>query len=114
PGRGECPPYPRYGETVAGLAAAIASFADDIRHGLDRVALQRALPAGAARNALDCAFIDLEAKRANLPAHELLGMAPPRPRLTAYTFSLAALKGRGKAAATAAARPLLKVKLGGA
>jgi L-Ala-D/L-Glu epimerase / N-acetyl-D-glutamate racemase len=113
-GRGECTPYPRYGETVAGVAAAIASFADHIRHGLDRVALQRALQAGAARNALDCAFIDLEAKRANLPAHELLGIAPPRPRLTAYTISLDSPQRMAQAAAAAAARPLLKVKLGGA
>jgi L-Ala-D/L-Glu epimerase len=113
-GRGECTPYPRYGETVAGVATAIASFAGHIRHGLDRVALQRALPAGAARNALDCAFIDLEAKRANLPAHELLGIAPPRPRLTAYTISLDSPQRMAQAAATAAGRPLLKVKLGGA
>jgi L-alanine-DL-glutamate epimerase-like enolase superfamily enzyme len=113
-GRGECTPYPRYGETVAGVATAIASFAGHIRHGLDRVALQRALPAGAARNALDCAFIDLEAKRANLPAHELLRIAPPRPRLTAYTISLDSPQRMAQAAAAAAARPLLKVKLGGA
>jgi L-alanine-DL-glutamate epimerase-like enolase superfamily enzyme len=113
-GRGECTPYPRYGETVAGVAAAIAGLADDIRHGLDRSALQRALPAGAARNALDCAFIDLEAKRANRPAHELLGLAAPRPRLTAYTISLGPPEAMAKAAAAASARPLLKVKLGGA
>jgi len=113
-GRGECTPYPRYGETVAGVAAAIAGLADDIRHGLDRSALQRALPAGAARNALDCAFIDLEAKRANRPAHELLGLAAPRPRLTAYTISLGGPEAMAKAAAAASARPLLKVKLGGA
>jgi L-alanine-DL-glutamate epimerase-like enolase superfamily enzyme len=113
-GRGECTPYPRYGETVPGVAAAIASFANDIRDGLDRVALQCALPAGAARNALDCAFIDLEAKRANLPAHELLGLALPRPRLTAYTISLDSPQRMAEAAAAAAARPLLKIKLGGA
>ena len=113
-GRGECTPYPRYGETVAGVAAAIAGLADDIRRGLDRSALQHALPAGAARNALDCAFIDLEAKRANRPAHELLGLAAPRPRLTAYTISLGPPEAMAKAAAAASARPLLKVKLGGA
>jgi len=72
------------------------------------------LPAGAARNALDCAFIDLEAKRANHPAHELLGLAAPRPRLTAYTISLGGPEAMAKAAAAASARPLLKVKLGGA
>jgi L-alanine-DL-glutamate epimerase-like enolase superfamily enzyme len=113
-GRGECTPYPRYGETVAGVAAAIAGLADDIRRGLDRAALQRALPPGAARNALDCAFIDLEAKRANRPAHELLGLAAPRPRLTAYTISLGPPEAMAKAAAAASVRPLLKVKLGGA
>src|SRR5215831_20707245 len=67
-GRGECTPYPRYGETVPGVVAAIAGLADDIGRGLDRVCLQSALPAGAARNALDCAFIDLEAKRSNCAA----------------------------------------------
>src|SRR5262249_11721288 len=86
-GRGECTPYPRYGETVPGVAAAITGLADDIGRGLDRIALQGALPAGAARNALDCAFIDLESKRTNRPAHALLGVAPPQPRLTAYTIS---------------------------
>jgi L-alanine-DL-glutamate epimerase-like enolase superfamily enzyme len=112
-GRGECTPYPRYGETVAGVAAAIDGCAGAIARGLDRTALQRAVPPGAARNALDCAFIDLEAKRTGRPAHELLGIAPPRPRVTAYTISFGALDRMAKAAAAAAARPLLKVKLGG-
>jgi L-Ala-D/L-Glu epimerase / N-acetyl-D-glutamate racemase len=113
-GRGECTPYPRYGETVSGVAAMIAARADDIRNGLDRHALQQAMPSGAARNALDCAFIDLEAKRADRPAHELLGLAAPQPRVTAYTISLAAADAMAQAAARAAHRPLLKVKLGGA
>ena len=112
-GRGECTPYPRYGESVEDVAAAIAGLAECIRRGLDRAALQTALPAGAARNALDCAFIDLEAKRASRPAHELLGVDPPRPRLTAYTISLGPPERMAKAAAAASARPLLKVKLGG-
>src|SRR5215469_6044964 len=107
-GRGECTPYPRYGETVSGVAAIIAGFTDAIARGLDRVALQRALPAGAARNALDCAFIDLEAKRLNRLAHELLGVARPRPRLTAYTISFGPPEQMAKAAAAAAGRPLLK------
>jgi L-Ala-D/L-Glu epimerase len=112
-GRGECTPYPRYGETVPGVEAAIANCAEDIGRGLDRIALQHALPAGAARNALDCAFIDLEAKRAGRPAHELLGVAPPRPRVTAYTISFGPPWQMAQAAAVAAARPLLKIKLGG-
>ena len=105
-------PYPRYGETVAGVTSAIAGLGGDMRGGLDRAALQRALPAGAARNALDCAFIDIEAKRARLPAHQLLGVAAPRPRLTAYTISFGTADQMA-AAAAAARRPLLKVKLGG-
>jgi L-alanine-DL-glutamate epimerase-like enolase superfamily enzyme len=113
-GRGECTPYARYGETAAGVAATIAGFAADIGRGLDRTGLQSALPPGAARNALDCAFIDLEAKRGARAAHEVLGLAPPRPRLTAYTISLGSPKQMAAAAAAAAARPLLKVKLGGA
>jgi len=112
-GRGECTPYPRYGETVAGVAAAIDGCAGAIARGLDRAALQSALPAGAARNALDCAFIDLEAKRTGRPAHELLGIAPPRPLVTAYTISFGTPARMAQAAAAAAARPLLKIKLGG-
>lgn len=112
-GRGECTPYPRYGETVPGVAAAIAGCADAIAQGLDRAALQRFLPAGAARNALDCAFIDLEAKRSGRRAHDVLGVAPPRPRITAYTISFGPPEQMAQAAAAAAARPLLKIKLGG-
>jgi L-Ala-D/L-Glu epimerase len=113
-GRGECVPYPRYNETVAGVVAALEGLAAEVARGLDRKKLQHALPAGAARNALDCAFIDLEAKRAGRPAHACLGLAPPQPRLTAYTISLGTPEAMAAAAAAAAARPLLKVKLGGA
>jgi len=112
-GRGECTPYARYGETVAGVAAAIAGLAEDVACGLGRAELQRALPAGAARNALDCAFIDFEAKRSGRPAHECLGLDPPRPQLTAYTISLATPDAMAAAAVAASARPLLKIKLGG-
>jgi L-Ala-D/L-Glu epimerase len=113
-GRGECVPYPRYNETVAGVVAALAGLAGAVAQGLDRERLAHVLPAGAARNALDCAFIDLEAKRAGRPAYACLGLAPPQPRLTAYTISLGTPESMATAAAAAAARPLLKVKLGGA
>ena len=115
-GRGECTPYGRYGETVAGVMAAIERLAPDIAGGLDRAALQRALPPGAARNALDCAFIDFEAKGRACTAHELLGLAAPRPRITAYTISLGPAETMAAAAAAAVAcgRPLLKIKLGAA
>jgi L-Ala-D/L-Glu epimerase len=111
-GRGESVPYARYGESVASVAAAIKAMAEPIAHGLDRRALQ-AMPAGAARNALDCAFWDLEAKRSGTPAHALAGLHPPRPLLTAFTISLATPQTMANAAREAADRPLLKVKLGG-
>jgi L-Ala-D/L-Glu epimerase len=112
-GCGECVPYPRYNETVAGVIAALEGLAGEIARGLDREKLQHVLPAGAARNALDCAFIDLEAKRAGRPAYDWLGLAPPQPRVTAYTISLGTPQAMAAAAAAAATRPLLKVKLGG-
>jgi L-alanine-DL-glutamate epimerase-like enolase superfamily enzyme len=112
-GRGECVPYTRYGETVEGVAAAVEAMRHDIARGLDRDGLQGAMPAGAARNALDCALFDHEAKRSRTHAHTLAGLAPPQPLVTAYTISLASPEGMAEAAARAAARPLLKVKLGG-
>src|SRR6266516_300547 len=108
-GRGECVPYARYGETVEGVAAAIAAMAAAIAQGLDREGLQSAMPPGAARNAIDCAFWDLAAKRAGRPAHELLGLDPPKPITTAYTISLATPHAMAQAAAKAADRALLKV-----
>jgi L-alanine-DL-glutamate epimerase-like enolase superfamily enzyme len=113
-GRGECVPYARYGETVDGVAAAIATMGDAVAQGLDRERLQAAMPPGAARNALDCAFWDLAAKRAGQPVHALIGLSAPGPLTTAYTISLATPRAMAQAAAKAADRPLLKVKLGGA
>jgi L-Ala-D/L-Glu epimerase len=113
-GRGECVPYARYGETVDSVIAAIEGMRSAIAGGLDRMGLQQAMAAGAARNALDCAFWDLEAKRSGRRAHELAGIAAPRPLITAYTISLAAPEEMAAAAAKAADRALLKVKLGGA
>ena len=79
-GRGECVPYPRYNETVAGVVAALEGLGREVADGLDRERLQHALPAGAARNALDCAFIDLEAKRAGRPAYACLANSRRRSR----------------------------------
>lgn len=112
-GRGECVPYARYGETVDGVIAAIARLAPAVANGLDRNDLAASLPAGAARNAIDCAFWDLAAKSSGTPAHVLAGLPQPNPLVTAYTISLAAPEIMADAAAAAAARPLLKVKLGG-
>ncbi len=112
-GRGECVPYARYGETPGGVVAAIEAMRPALRRGLDRAALQAAMPAGAARNALDCAYWDLAAKRSGRRVHQLAGLAPPKPLVTAYTISLAAPAAMAEAAERAASRPLLKVKLGG-
>jgi L-Ala-D/L-Glu epimerase len=113
-GRGECVPYARYGETVEGVAGTISAFAQAIAHGLGRDGLRRAMPPGAARNALDCAFWDLEAKQANRRAYELAELAPPRPLTTAYTVSLGTPDAMADAAGKAAHRALLKIKLGAA
>ena len=120
-GRGEAVPYARYGETPQGVVAAIEALRQGldqgldqgVDQGLDRVALQAALPAGAALNALDCAFWDLAAKQAGRRAHELAGVLAPKPLVTAYTISLARPAVMAEAAERAATRPLLKVKLGG-
>jgi L-alanine-DL-glutamate epimerase-like enolase superfamily enzyme len=111
-GRGECVPYARYGESLDGVIAAISAMAQPLACGLDRAALQTAMRAGAARNALDCAFWDLSAKQRGIPVHEIAGLPPPRPLTTAYTISLAAPDVMAAAAAKAAERALLKVKLG--
>jgi L-alanine-DL-glutamate epimerase-like enolase superfamily enzyme len=105
-------PYARYGETIEGVAATIEAMSADIARGLDRERLQSAMTPGAARNALDCAFWDLAAKRAGRPVHELLGVSAPKAVTTAYTISLATPEAMAQAAAVAAQRPLLKVKLG--
>ncbi|AZN73836.1 dipeptide epimerase [Georhizobium profundi] len=113
-GWGECVPYARYGETVEGVIAEIRHLADAIASGgIDRQSLQERLPAGAARNALDCAFWDLEAKRAGRPVHELAGLPAPTALQTAYTLSLAEPEKMRRKAEENAARPLLKLKLGG-
>lgn len=112
-GRGECVPYARYGETPEATLAALRSMREALRKSLDRQALQAALPPGAARNALDCAMIDLEAKIGGRRAWELLGRPAPRPCTTAFTISLGTPKAMAAATAKAAHLPLLKIKLGG-
>ena len=112
-GRGECVPYPRYGETPEATLAALLSMQEPLRQGLDRPALQAAMPPGAARNALDCALLDLEAKTAGQRIWSLLGRPAPRACITAYTISLGSPEAMAAATAKAAHRPLLKIKLGG-
>lgn len=111
-GRGECVPYPRYGESVDSVAAAIEAARPALEAGLDRAGLAGLMPPGAARNALDCALWDLEAKLAGVPAYVAAGLDRWRPVTTAYTISLDRPDAMARAAAAAADRPILKIKLG--
>ena len=108
-GRGECVPYARYDETVESVTAEI----EGLKTPFTREELQQALPAGAARNAVDCALWDLEAKKAGVPVWKLAGIGEPTPEVTAYTLSLGEPEKMREQAAKNAARPLLKTKLGG-
>src|SRR6266446_4313986 len=112
-GRGECVPYPRYGETPEATLEALNALQEPLARGLDRTALQTAMPAGAARNALDCALLDLESKASGQRVWTLLGRPAPQACITAYTISLASPEAMAAATAKAAHRPLLKIKLGG-
>ena len=112
-GRGECVPYPRYGESPDSAARQIEGVRGEVEGGLSRAELQERLPAGAARNALDAALWDLEAKRSGTPVWRLAGVPQPAPLTTAYTLSLDTPARMGAAAAAAARRPLLKLKLDG-
>ncbi len=113
-GRGECVPYARYGESVDSVIAQIEGVSAAVAAGADRMAIQSLLPAGAARNAVDCAFWDLEAKRSGQPVWRLAGLEKaPGPLTTAYTLSLDTPENMGRAAAANSHRPLLKIKLTG-
>jgi len=107
-GWGECVPYARYGETLDSVSAQIASLPQQF----DRQSLVDLLPAGAARNAVDCALWDLACKKAGLRAWQLAGLPQPGPEITAYTLSLASPAEMQAQAAQHAHRPLLKIKLG--
>jgi len=112
-GRGECVPYARYGESVESVVAQIEALRKPLEEGLTRQALQDTLAAGAARNAIDCALWDLEAKQTGMPAHLLAGIDRLRPAITAFTLSVGTPEDMEKAAAAASHRPLLKIKLAG-
>ena len=111
-GRGECVPYPRYNETVEGVMAALESARTTIEAGMSRQKVPSAIVPRAARNALDCALWDLEAKRTGTPVWQLAGLSEPVPTITAYTLSLDTPQAMAKAAQEVSDRPLLKLKLG--
>ena len=111
-GRGECVPYPRYGESVESVIGQITAVTPELKREPDRSALQKLLPPGAARNAVDCALWDLESKSAGARAWDLAGVAVP-PHLTcAFTLSLDDPDAMHRAAARQLGRPLLKMKVG--
>ncbi|MER8445610.1 dipeptide epimerase [Mesorhizobium sp. M1066] len=112
-GRGECVPYKRYGETMEGVRDAIEAMRGRIAGGIGRTALLDAMPAGAARNAIDCALWDLEAKLSGTSVAVAIGALPLQALETAYTLSLGEPEAMAAQARANAARPLLKVKIGG-
>lgn len=108
-GYGECMPYLRYGETVDGVRETIRS----LKTPFDRAQLQSLLPPGAARNAVDCALWDLEAKLSGQRVWELINLSLPQPIMTSCTISLDSPDAMRRAAAACRKLPLLKIKLGG-
>ena len=107
-GRGECVPYARYNETSESVIQQIESLPSNI----NRQTLQNTLPAGAARNAVDCALWDLDCKKMDLPCWQLAGIPMPKELITAYTLSLDEPENMLKQAEKNSNRPLLKIKLG--
>ena len=111
-GRGECVPYRRYGETMESVVAQIEAARPLIEAGISRHDLLSAMPPGAARNAVDCALWDLEAKQTGQSVASRLGIADPKPLTTAYTISLGEPEVMAAQAREHAGRALLKVKVG--
>ena len=111
-GRGEAVPYARYGENMEIVTAAIEQIVPSLEKGLDRARLQIALLPGAARNAIDCALWDLQAKIEGKAVWQLADLPPPRPLTTALTITIDRPAAMAQAAKRAADWPLLKIKLG--
>ena len=112
-GRGEAVPLQRYGESIDSVVAALDAVKGAITSGLNRETLQSALPPGAARNALDCAFWDMDAKRAYCSVAELAGLDAVPPLVTAFTVAFDTPDKMAELAAANRTRPLLKLELGG-
>jgi L-alanine-DL-glutamate epimerase-like enolase superfamily enzyme len=111
-GHGECVPYGRYGESMESVVAEIKAIRPAIKAGLKRSDLIAAMKPGAARNAVDCALWDLEAKSTGICVASRLGIAKPKPLTTAYTISLSEPEEMAAKTRAQAHRPLLKVKVG--
>jgi L-Ala-D/L-Glu epimerase len=112
-GRGEAVPLKRYGESIDSVVAALDAMKGAITSGLNRDTLQHALSPGAARNALDCAFWDIDAKRAYCSVAELAGLCPVPPLMTAFTLAFDTPDKMAEQAAANRTRPLLKLEFWG-
>lgn len=112
-GKGECVPYARYGETVKSVCAQLRDIKNYVENGLSRQSLLQKMPAGAARNALDCALWDIEAKMCGISVAKKLDISDPKSLTTAYTISLASPKLMAEQTQKHKGRDLLKIKLGG-
>jgi L-alanine-DL-glutamate epimerase-like enolase superfamily enzyme len=112
-GQGEAVPYARYGESLEDCLAELEAVRSRIEAGITLDAVQTLLPPGAARNALDCALWDINAKRSGVPAWQAAGLHALNPLKTAYTLSLDTPEAMAQQAAANARRPLLKLKIGG-
>ena len=110
-GRGEGVPYPRYGESVESALVAIDDIRPLIEGGADREQLLKAMPAGAARNAVDCALWDLESRQAGRSVAEMIGAPEPGRIASALTIVIDTPEAMARAAAAVAQVPLLKVKV---
>lgn len=111
-GRGECVPYSRYSESIDTVRDQIEKIKVELEQGANRSRLQMMIPAGAARNAIDCALWDLEAKQASTRAHLLAGIPKMGTVETAFTISLGSVDSMFENAKKAAHRPMLKIKMG--
>ena len=112
-GRGECFPYARYGEDIDSVQKQLNSVRSEIENGLDRQALLNVLAPGAARNAVDCALWDLEAKRAGVRVWDLADLPAPEPVTTVYTLGVDEPAIMGERARENSDRPRLKLKMTG-
>lgn len=113
-GRGEGVPLARFGESIESVVATLEATKGAVLSGLDRETLQQALPPGAARNALDCAFWAIEANRAYCPVADLAGVGEVAPVATAFTIQLDTPEAMAAQAASQRTRPLIRLELGGA
>jgi L-alanine-DL-glutamate epimerase-like enolase superfamily enzyme len=112
-GCGECVPYARYGESMDGVRDAIEAVRAAIEAGANQLDIAKRLPAGAARNAVDCALWDLDARTTGVAVSTIICAAMPSPLVTAYTLSLGDAEEMGAQARANSFRPVLKVKVGG-